>query len=138
MSAVYIASTGAAAAAAKAAKAKREEEEQMTTYNNNDLEGWEFKIVRSNTSKFKDYQFVQQVCQEEARAGWELMEKFDDNRIRFKRRTDKRRNDQHLDIDPYRTTVGMTEGKLVVTILSVIFGIGGIVLLLVFLLTGKL
>ena len=137
MSGAIVASTAGAAAAARAAAARREEEEQMTTYNNNDLEGWEFKIVRSSTGKFKDYQFVQQVCQEEARAGWELMEKFDDNRIRFKRRTDKRRNDQHLDVDPYRTTVGMSEGKLAATIVSVILGISALVIFVALFLSGK-
>ena len=78
----------------------------------------------------------QQICQEEARAGWELMEKFDNNRIRFKRRTDKRRSDQHLNIDPYRTSVGMGEGQLVITILSVTFGLVGLILLFVYLIKG--
>jgi hypothetical protein len=35
-----------------------------------------------------------------------MLEKFDDYRIRFKRRTDNRPNDQFLKIDPYRTSVG--------------------------------
>lgn len=127
--------TGAVVAAKEAAR-KRREEEHMTGYNGNDMEGWEFKILRSHTGKFKNYHYVQQVCQEEAKAGWEMLEKFDDNRIRFKRRVDKRRNDMHLDVDPYRTTVGMSEGKLVVTIVGSIVGATAIILLIVLLTKG--
>jgi hypothetical protein len=54
------------------------------------------------------------------RAGWELLEKFDDNRLRFKRRVDERKNDRHLDIDPYRTNIGMNEGKMVIAILGIV------------------
>jgi hypothetical protein len=98
---------GTNAASAAAAQKLRDEEEIMTAYKNDDLEGWEFKIMRSYTGKFKDNKFVQQLCQEEARAGWEMLEKFDDYRIRFKRRVDNRPNDQFLKIDPYRTSVGL-------------------------------
>jgi hypothetical protein len=98
--------TGLGAASAGAAQILREEEEIMTAYKKDDLEGWEFKIMRSYSGKFKDNKFVQQLCQEEAKAGWEMLEKFDDYRIRFKRRTDNRPNDQFLKIDPYRTSVG--------------------------------
>jgi hypothetical protein len=61
--AIMAATTVAATAAA--AKA-REEEEDLTKYSPNDLEGWEFKIVRSNFGRFSNYQHVQQLCQEEA------------------------------------------------------------------------
>ncbi len=139
MSGAVVASTagaGAAAAAARAAR-MREEEEQMTGYNKNDLDSWEFKIVRSNTSKFKDYKVVQKVCEEEAKAGWEMLEKFDDQRIRFKRPIEKRKNDQYLDIDPYRTNIGISEGKLVLTILGVISAIAGLGLLFYFIIRGS-
>jgi len=65
---------GANAAAAAAAKRKREErreEEQMTSYNNEALDGWEFKIVRASTRKFKDPEFVRLIREEEANAGWD-------------------------------------------------------------------
>ena len=84
----------------------------MTGYSKDDLDGWEFKIVRANTRKFKDYKAVQQLCDEEAKAGWEMVEKFDDTRIRFKRNVDKRSSDRHLDADPYRTRIGMTEASI--------------------------
>ena len=100
------------AAMAAAARRRQEEEEKMTNYNKEDLEGWEFKIVRSNIGQFRNYKRVQEVCAEEAKAGWELVEKFDDNRIRFKRRIEKRSNDQFLNTDPYRTTVGLKDGAI--------------------------
>lgn len=80
----------------------------MTGYRKDDLQGWEFKIVRAATRKFKDRETVRQLCEEEARSGWEMVEKFDDHRIRFKRSTDHRADDRHRGIDPYRTHVGMS------------------------------
>lgn len=105
---------GSNAASAAAAQKLRDEEEIMTAYKKDDLEGWEFKIMRSYTGKFKDNKFVQQTCQEEARAGWEMLEKFDDYRIRFKRKTDNRPNDKFLKIDPYRTSVGLGMNHIMV------------------------
>ena len=124
---------GGAVAAAAAAKKRRlrEEEERLTNYNNDDLKDWEFKIVRSVTDRFKNYETVQKVCAEEAHAGWEMVEKFDNSRIRFKRRTECRSRDAHLTIDPYRTNVGITEGILVTVILGIL-ALGGLVAYLVF------
>jgi len=118
--AVIGASAGASAATVAVAAARmREEEEELTTYNKEDLEGWEFKIVRSYSTHFKKYENLKEVCEEEARAGWEMVEKFDDYRVRFKRRVDKRRNDQYLQgIDPYRTQVGWSSGRLAGTIIG--------------------
>ncbi|MBN1211905.1 MAG: hypothetical protein JXA92_04950 [candidate division Zixibacteria bacterium] len=79
------------------------EEERMTCYNKNDLEGWEFKIVRSQFGSFRNPENIEKLCREEARAGWEMLEKFDDYRIRFKRCLDKRAMDRFAEIDPYRT-----------------------------------
>jgi hypothetical protein len=126
----------AAAAAAKKAAQLRDEEERLTSYNQNDLEGWEFKIVRSATGKFKKYDFVKKICDEEAKAGWEMVEKFDDNRIRFKRQIDKRSMDRHLDIDPYRTSIGLSGDALGLTIAGVILLVIGVVLAVVFYLKG--
>ena len=129
--AVIAASAGASAAVAAAAARKKmlEEEEEMTGYNKEDLNGWEFKIVRANTSKFKDPEVLRQVCDEEAQSGWELLEKFDNQRLRFKRRSDKRGNDQFATGDPYRTHIGATEGQIV----AIVFGILGVVGALAFL-----
>ena len=131
-----VGATGAAGAAAAAKKAAemRKEEEEMTPYGNDDLQDWEFKIVRSHTGKFKDRKFLQDVTAQEAKAGWEMLEIFDKYRVRFKRRIEKRKNDQYLDFDPYRTVVGMSEGGLVGMILGIVFGGVAVVLAIVFLL----
>ncbi len=129
----YIPSSNAAITAALAAIAarNRKEEEQMTGYNKGDLEGWEFKIVRSGTNKFRSQEVVRQVCDEEARSGWELVEKFDDARMRFKRRVERRSGDQHAEIDPYRTSVGFG-GKATGAIIGGILALLGLGLLAAF------
>ena len=134
------AGAGAAAAAAAAAAKRRaeEEEERMTNYNSDELEGWEFKIVRSHTEHFRKRENVTRVCDEEARAGWELVEKFDNNRLRFKRRTDHRAKDRYLDFDPYRSHVGIAGGTLGMIIAGSIIALVGLILLGVFLATGEI
>ncbi len=127
------ATTAAIVAANKKRRQMEYEEEHLTKYNSNDLEGWEFKIVRSTTGKFKSQEFVQQVVQEESQNGWEMLEKFDNGRIRFKRKTSRRSMDQYAKIDPYRSTVGMGEGSLVLVILLTVFGSIGVLLGVIFL-----
>lgn len=125
----------AGAAAAIAAKKKRErqqrEEEVMTQYRSEELDGWEFKIVRSTMGSFKNLDKVQQLCNEEAKSGWEMIEKFDNARIRFKRRTSMRSNDSLAEIDPYRTSFGIGEGRLASIIIGVLLLLGGIIFLIV-------
>ena len=125
------AGAGAAAAAAAAAKKRQqqEEEEKLTRYDGDDMDGWEFKIVRANSRKFKKATAVQQLCNEEAQAGWQMVEKFDDYRIRFKRRAEERSRDVHRAIDPYRTHLGTTETQIVMIILGVC-ALGGLALFL--------
>lgn len=112
MSAGAGASVAIAAAAAHARMLAKEEEE-MTQYSPQDVaQGWEFKILRSATSRFKDPAYFRQCLDEEARAGWELIEKFDDTRARLKRPGSARTRDQALGFDPYRTWVGVTQNML--------------------------
>lgn len=78
----------------------------MTTYSADDLnQDWEFKIVRSEVGAFRKPKNLRRLVEEEARAGWELLEKFDSNRVRFKRPTSARAHDSDLlpQVDPYRT-----------------------------------
>jgi hypothetical protein len=116
----------AIAAAAKAAK-DRDEEENLTKYNSDDLDGWEFKIVRSDLGRFGNREVFERLCREEARAGWEMVEKFDNSRIRFKRRVEKRAQDQHLDFDPYRTSMSSISGGAVAIIIGLVLLLGGLV-----------
>ena len=56
-----------------------------------------------------------------------MLEKFDDYRIRFKRRTDKRAMNQFAEIDPYRTGYdsGTGAGIWIFIILALlVFGLG--------------
>jgi len=82
-------STGAVVAAAAAAKRRQmllAEEEDMTQYTQDDLSNdWEFKIVRSSTAVFRNPKALNKLLEEEAQAGWIMLEKLDDSRIRFKR-----------------------------------------------------
>ncbi|MDH4156139.1 MAG: hypothetical protein OEW00_02545 [candidate division Zixibacteria bacterium] len=119
-------------AGAAAKKHKVSEEEKMTTYNSNDLEGWEFKIVRSSFGKFRSQKAVQKVCEEEARAGWQMLEKFDDSRIRFKRRVEKRSMDPHIEGDAYRTSTDAAASsrfQIVIGILLLCVGLAGLALI---------
>lgn len=125
--AIAGANAGAIAAAAKRRR-EQQEEEDMTGYAQDELTGWEFKIVRSTTGRFRNPETVRKLREEEAKAGWELVEKFDDSRIRFKRRVEKRREDPHLGYDPYRTTYGIGEGTLALVV------IGSILVLILFVL----
>jgi hypothetical protein len=130
--------TGSFAAAHAAAEKRRQEEEEMAKYTRDELDNdWEFKIVKSVSGKFSKREVVEQVRAEEAIAGWVMVEKFDDNRIRFKRPASSQRNDYNLPpgIDPYRTTYGMSEGALGLTIVGIMIGIGVLIALLAFLLS---
>ena len=103
-------STAAAAAAAARRRREREEEEHMTPYTPQDLaENWEFKILRSATGAFKDPAVMQRYLAEEAQAGWTLVEKFDNSRIRLKRPAAARQQDAQCTFDPYRTRVGISQ-----------------------------
>jgi hypothetical protein len=107
MSVTVTTVAGGAAAAAARRRAEEEEEEHMTGYSTEDLNGWEFKIIRSAFGRFNNPARVQQVLTEESRAGWEFLEKFDSDRIRLKRRTEHRKNDATLGYDAYRTMYGI-------------------------------
>jgi len=127
----------AAAYAAQEKKKRQQEEEEMTRYTDKELtEDYEFKIVRSATGAFKKRETVEQVMAEEAMAGWKMVEKFDDNRLRFKRPASAQRSDYNLPpgIDPYRTSYGMSEFGLAMTIIGSMAVVGGLVALLIWLL----
>jgi hypothetical protein len=131
-------SGAAAAAAAEAARRMREEEEEMTPYSKSDLDAdYEFKIIRSTTGVFKHPEKMRAILEEEARAGWVLVEKFDNSRIRLKRPANARAGDADLDFDPYRTSIGLSEGRLVGIILGVIFGTIALIILLGILLANR-
>ena len=120
-------STGAGAAvaaAAAAAEMQRQEEEQMTPYTPKDLaEDWEFKILRSSFAEFRSPEKLRAVLDEEKRAGWVLVEKFDNQRIRLKRPagTKELQGDFADGYDPYRTIIGTPHGLVVPAIIGAAF-----------------
>ncbi len=57
-------------------------------------------------STFRKPEVLRQALEEEGRAGWTLVEKFDDARLRFKRPASTKQNDSNLTIDPYRSVYG--------------------------------
>ena len=95
----------------------------MTPYTPPDLaENWEFKILRSATGAFKDPAVMQRYLAEEAQAGWTLVEKFDNSRIRLKRPAAARQQDAQCTFDAYRTRVGISEVGLGLLIAGSILG----------------
>lgn len=75
---------------------------------------WEYKIVRSHYDLFKNSQNFMRLCEEESQAGWILLEKLDDRRVRFKRNVEMRdRIDvNQLSFDPYRCHYGPSNGLI--------------------------
>ena len=69
---------------------------------------WEYKIVRAYSDLFRNPTNFIRLCEEESQAGWILLEKLDDRRVRFKRSVEMR--DQidvdQLSFDPYRCHYG--------------------------------
>ena len=124
-----MSSAGASAAVvAAAAKRRREqqEEEEMTKYTEEEIkEGWEFKIVRSSTGAFRNSTTLQSLIKEESQAGWTMLEKFDDSRVRFRRPVSACAKDATLSgkIDPYRTAYGVSEGALAFLIIGVVLAV---------------
>jgi hypothetical protein len=131
-----MAYTGGWVAAAAAAKKRRlamaaaaEEEETMTEYAHDELAGdWEFKIVRSASRAFRRPEVFKALVEEEAQAGWVLLEKLDDGRVRFKRPQRARARDIYLPegVDPYRTRydAGPSQGALVSVMLGLLVAVG--------------
>jgi hypothetical protein len=118
-----IGATTAAAAAKHRRMLIEKEEEEMTQYTQDDLDhDWEFKIVRSNTDVFRKREVLDRLLEEEARAGWIMLEKLDDSRIRFKRPRRARAQDAYLPpgVDPYRTHYGTVSSQQVIILLTVI------------------
>jgi hypothetical protein len=133
-----MAYSGGVAAAAAAAEKRRqmmlaEEEEDMARYTQDDLSNdWEFKIVRSESAAFRKPEVLKKLLEEEARAGWVMLEKFDDRRVRFKRPRSARTRDALLPpgVDPYRTQYGVSSariGLLVVALMMLaLLGLGAL------------
>lgn len=69
---------------------------------------WEYKIVRASSDLFRDPKVFRKLCAEEKQAGWILLEKLDNQRVRFKRHLMGRQATAPGSIDPYRCHYGPT------------------------------
>lgn len=116
----------AAQAANEQRKRQRKEEEEMTPYTREELDdGWEFKIIRSPSPVFRKPEVLAALLDEEALAGWELVEKFDNRRIRLKRPRSARAKDQMLPpgFDPYRTQFGVSRQTMSALLVLILLGL---------------
>ena len=68
----------------------------------------EYKTIQSTTPLFADTKKMQAVLEEEAKAGWRLVEKFDNYKLRLQRDISARANDASAGFDVYRTQVGVS------------------------------
>lgn len=129
-----IMSSAAGGAAAEAAdRLRRQEEEELTSYSPRDLaEDWEFKILRSNFSAFRNAETLRAILDQEKRGGWVLVEKFDNHRIRLKRPSGTKVVEEDLahPYDPYRTEVGTSSGAIIALICGVFLTFAGLLWLL--------
>ena len=111
----YIPAAAAAAEKRRQMRRLAEEEGDMARYTQDDLKSdWEFKIVRSESGAFRKPEILRKLIEEEARAGWVMLEKFDDRRVRFKRPRSARNRDALLPpgVDPYRTQYGVSSTRI--------------------------
>ena len=92
----------------------------MTPYTDDELQNdWEFKIVRANFGAFRGPERLNRLTEQEKQAGWVLLEKLDDSRVRFKRPRSATANDAQLiasGVDPYRTQYGMNQRSIFIVV----------------------
>ncbi|MEX2469225.1 MAG: hypothetical protein WD396_05660 [Pseudohongiellaceae bacterium] len=68
----------------------------------------EYKVLHAQIPMFADPEKLRATLAEEARAGWDLVEKLDNHRIKLQRETSHREQDAGLDFDAYRSNVGVS------------------------------
>ena len=68
----------------------------------------EYKVIQAQTPLFASTPKMHEILDEEAAAGWRLLEKEDNYRIKLQREISHRENDKNLSIDAYRTSVGVS------------------------------
>jgi 23S rRNA maturation mini-RNase III len=68
----------------------------------------EYKTLQSQTPLFASAAKMHETLEQESKAGWTLLEKEDNYRVKLQRNTSNRDNDKNLDFDAYRSTVGVS------------------------------
>jgi hypothetical protein len=126
----HAAAAAHAAAEAARKRTEQEEEEELTRDHSEPTDKFEYKIIRSATSAFKNPARFKTILEEESHAGWELHEKLDDARARLRRHVAWREKDVDLTLDPYRTKVGMSEGIMALwVVLGVLAGLATVIVI---------
>jgi hypothetical protein len=102
---------------------RREEEEILTSYSEVAMtQDWQFKIVHGD---FSSAAKVRAVMQEQERWGWVFVEKFDNERIRFKRPADETANDDLREGNPYASKSKAAPASGCAGLLVLGFGLAG-------------
>ncbi|MEQ8409316.1 MAG: hypothetical protein RKH07_13680 [Gammaproteobacteria bacterium] len=68
----------------------------------------EYKIIQSQTPLFANSAKMHEILEQESKAGWQLLEKEDNYRLKLQRSISHRENDANLDFDAYRSNVGVS------------------------------
>jgi Flp pilus assembly protein TadB len=114
---------------AAAAREKEEEEERAMVEWLEGQEGgggsYEYKVLRSSFGAFANRAKRQAALDEEARTGWELAAKLDNDRLILRRPVSMRGADSVLspDVDPYRTQIGANLPVIVGLLIAVLLGL---------------
>jgi hypothetical protein len=128
----YMTPLIAAAAKKREREQEREELAMIKRLAEEDGEGrYEYKILRSYSNTFRSPTRRQQILNEEARAGWEMVAKLDNARL-VMRRPRSAGDSPARGIDPYRTEVD-TNLPLVIGALLALILLVGMVTMAVFL-----
>jgi hypothetical protein len=94
----------------------------------------EYKVIQATTPYFAKSQNIATVMSEEEKAGWRLLEKCDNYKLRLQRDISHRAKDKDLGIDPYRTQVGINN--------AIVYGVTTVITLtvvyLIFLMVGAI
>ena len=91
-------------AAAQTQRLQQEEEENNPEIDDAE-DGWEYKVLKSrHHAGFKDPRGLADTLAVESAAGWMLLEKLDDKRLRLQRPVSARDHDSDLNFDPYRNS----------------------------------
>ena len=119
---------GPGSAAEPARRTQVRPEETAIPYTLGELaDGWEFKMIRSQLGLFVRREFRERILAEEGRAGWILVEIFDDHQMRLKRLRKLHPEPKVDDYDPYRVIVDgperVRQGWLdgVISLLAIVF-----------------
>lgn len=91
-------------------------------------DGYEYKILRTAWTNFRNPARLQATLEYESQSGWDLFEKLDDQRLRLRRPITCRDEDATRPFDAYRSWVGPSDNAAAVFVVIGIFVAVAIVL----------